>query len=258
MRRDGGAAWHAAVLLLAGATLWPATARGQAPDEDDQPIQELFVGETVFVQDRGEVQLTTVFDYRKNDGEKTWAASQEVQYGLTDWLEIDSDLPFVSGTGSTSLGAAGIGDIELGVLFGLARHIHAGAFSVGARLRLPTGSEAKGHGEGETVPEAVAIFGKAFGRLQLHASAEVGLANKGTPKEWTYGAGLVVPAGITRETLELDARHEGDEDRLLLTPGIYVKPSRIFEIGVGVPVGLTHRSSDVGVIVVATIEFGGH
>jgi hypothetical protein len=54
-----------------------------------------------------------------------------------------------------------------------------------------------------------------------------------------------VPTGRWRETLELDARHEGDEDRLLLTPGLYFKPRKAFEIGVGIPIGLTQRSSDV-------------
>ena len=240
-----------AVLLL-----WASGAGAQVA-EPEEPIQELFTGETVFVQDRGEVQFTTVLDGRKNGDEKSWTAAQEVQYGVTDWFELDAALPFVSGLESTALSHAGLGDIELGFLAGLARHIRTGSFSVGARVRLPTGDADKGHGEGETVPETVVIFGKAFGKAQLHASAEVGFANKGTPKEWTYGAGVVVPTRRWRETLELDARHEGDEDRLLLTPGLYFKPRKAFEIGVGVPIGLTQRSSDVGAVIVATLERGG-
>jgi hypothetical protein len=242
----------AAALIL----LCPAVAGAQVA-EREEPIQELFVGETVFVQERGEVQLTTTFDGRKNADEKAWRTAQLVQYGVTDRLELDTELPFVSGRESTALRQAGLGDIEVGILMGLARRIHAGALSVGLRLRLPTGDEARGHGEGETVPEPIVIFAKAFGSAQLHASAEVGFANKGTPKEWTYGAGVVVPTGHWRETLEVDARHEGDENRLLLTPGLYFKPRRAFEIGIGIPVGLTQRSSDVGAVVLATVEMGG-
>ena len=249
---------RAAAAILAGLCVLPAVASAQGSGRDEQPIQELFVGETVFVQDRGETQLTWSFDGRKNAGEKSWAATQVVQYGLTDWLELDAELPFVNGSESTALRHAGLGDGEVGILVGLARDVRAGALSIGARVRLPTGDESTGHGEGETVPEAIIIFGKAFGRAQVHASGEVGFANKGTPKEWTYGAGLVVPTGPWRETLELDARHEGDEDRLLLTPGLYFKPKDAFEIGIGVPIGLTQRSSDVGIVVLATLEFGGH
>ena len=239
------------------ALLLCASGAGAQVVEPDQPIQELFVGETVFVQGRGEVQFTTVWDGRKDGDEKSWTATQEVQYGVTDWLELDVALPFVNGLESTALSHAGLGDLEVGCLLGLARHIRTGALSVGARVRLPTGDEAKGHGEGETVPETVVIFGKALGNAQVHASAEVGFVNKGAPKEWTYGAGVVVPTGRWRETLELDARHQGDEDRLLLTPGLYFKPRKAFEIGVGVPIGLTQRSSDVGAVVVATLDLGG-
>jgi hypothetical protein len=241
----------AAVLLLC------ASGVGAQVVEPEQPIQELFTGETVFVQGRGEVQFTTVLDGRKDGDAKSWTAAQEIQYGVTDWLELDAALPFVNGLESTALSHAGLGDIELGFLLGLARHIRTGAFSVGARVRLPTGDEAKGHGDGETAPETVVIFGKALGKAQLHASAEVGFPNKAAPREWTYGAGVVVPTGRWRETLELDARHEGDEDRLLLTPGLYFKPRKAFEIGVGVPIGLTQRSSDVGAVVVATLGLGG-
>ncbi|HYU42392.1 MAG TPA: hypothetical protein VEQ84_09580 [Vicinamibacteria bacterium] len=243
----------AAVAVL----LWAAAGAGAQGTEPEEPIQELFVGETAFVQARREVQLTTGFDGRKNAGEKTWTAAQIVQYGVTDWLELDAKLPFVSGPESTALRHAGFGDVEVGLLVGLARHIRAGALSVGARVRLPTGNEAKGHGEGETVPEPVLIYGKAFGKVQLHASAEVGFANKRTPKEWTYGAGLVLPSGRWRETLELDARHEGDESRLLLTPGLYLKPRHAFEIGIGIPIGLTQRSPDVGAVILATLELDG-
>jgi hypothetical protein len=249
----------ARVIAIALAALVSVTAAATAreADADDQPVQELFVGETVFVQDHGEVQLTSGFDVRKTADSKSWTASQVMQYGLTDRLELDAEVPFVSGLGTTAVRAAGIGDIEVGALLGVARNIRAGALSLGARVRLPTGNENKGHGDGQTVPEAVAIFGRSLGRVQIHASGEVGFANKGTPKEWTYGAGVMMTTGRLRETLELDALHEGEEDRVLMTPGLYLKPRAAFEVGVGVPVGLTARSADVGVVVLATVEFGG-
>ncbi len=246
-----------AALLASLLSLSAAGAGAQARDEDDQPIQELFVGETVFVQDRNEVQLTSRLDFRKNADEKVWVAAQLVQYGLTDRLELDAQVPFVSGLESLAIRSAGVGDAELGLLLGLARHIHAGSLSVGVRVRLPTGVEAKGHGEGETVVEPIVIVARAFRKLEVHGSGEVGFANKNMPKEWTYGGGAILPTGRFRETIELDARFEGGEHRVLLTPGVYLKPTRAFEVGVGVPVGLTQRSPDVGAIVVATLEFGG-
>ena len=60
---------------------------------------------------------------------------------------------------------------------------------------------------------------RAFGPAELHVSGEIGYANHGSPREWTYGAGAVVPAGHWRMTLELDGRNDEGEKRLLLTPG---------------------------------------
>jgi hypothetical protein len=116
--------------------------------EREQPIQELFIGETVYVQDRGEVQLTSSFDYRKNGGERSWRASQLAQYGISDRLEVDAELPVVPPAGSTSLRQAGLGDVEVGVLFGLRKDIESLAVSAGLRFRMPSGSEALGRGEG--------------------------------------------------------------------------------------------------------------
>lgn len=225
--------------------------------EREQPIQELFIGETVYVQDAHEVQLTSSFDYRKNGPERTWRASQLAQYGLTDRLELDAELPIVPPAGSTSLRQAGIGDAELGVLYGLRRNIESLAVSAGLRFRTPSGSEQLGRGEGEKVLEPVLILARAFGPAELHVSGEIGYANHGSPREWTYGAGAVVPAGHWRLTLELDGRHDEGEKRLLLTPGLYRKNSRHLEIGVAVPIGLTPETADLGALARLTLEFGG-
>jgi hypothetical protein len=84
-------------VAAATALLLCASGAGAQVVEPDEPIQELFVGETVFVQGRGEVQFTTVLDGRKSGDEKSWTATQEFQYGVTDWLELDAALPFVNG-----------------------------------------------------------------------------------------------------------------------------------------------------------------
>jgi hypothetical protein len=225
--------------------------------EREQPIQELFIGETVYVQDKKEIQLTSSFDYGKNGEKRTWRASQAMQYGITDRLEVDAALPMVPPAGSTSLCQAGVGDAEIGVLYGLRRRIESLAVSAGLRFRTPSGSEQLGRGEGEKVVEPVLIVARAWGSAELHVSGEIGYANHGSPREWTYGAGAVVPAGHWRLTLELDGRNDEGEKRLLLTPGLYHKRSRHLEVGVAVPIGLTPEATDLGALARLTLEFGG-
>ena len=68
-----------------------------------------------------------------------------------------------------------------------------------------------------------------------------------------------MPKGSWRATLEINGRNnqwdDGNENQIFLTPGMIYKLSGAWEVGLGVPVGLTNTSDHYRVIGYLMLEF---
>jgi hypothetical protein len=236
----------AAAFLFAVLCLAPAV----TAQDREQPVQELFLGDSVYVQDRGEVQVTVGVSAFRSDGHWDWDVTPTFQYGLTPRLEIDASAPVVSGAAGES---SGFGDASLALNYGLSTDLLKGAWTVGLEVSAPTGDEDRGRGAGNVGLSPHVSYGKAVGAADVHvfAGAE---RHAGAPVSWTTGAAWVRAFGRWRPVLEADAVRDGGEWGLVGTPGLYLKLSRYWEVGAAVPFRIAGEAPGHGVVVLLTYD----
>ena len=254
--------WRGVVLCVVGvASLCPIAATG-AERERRALIEEFLTAEPSYVQLKGETEFSSAFDYRKPAGD--WSVPILVEYGITDRIEAEIETSYlsISGDGSRNRGP---GDVELGVHYALRPDVDKVAVTLGADVGLPTGDEVRGLGSGKAGVEFFAIAGLKRGRAELHVT---GMLEVGEEVEPGLNAAAVYPHGDLRFTLEanvlpgaLKTGEEPDEEKgnedlwVVVTPGLFHRPSPEVEYGIGVPIGLTRAAPEWGIIGRMTIEF---
>ncbi|SOD03310.1 hypothetical protein SAMN05216486_1105 [bacterium JGI 053] len=219
--------WLAAPLLAAGAAAQQAPRAGLP-----QLAQELFLAETVYPQEQGEVQLTLYS--RVNAGSHTRVLAE---YGVTDRLQLQLVTP------ALERGAAGDeeGAYDAGVLYALLPFARPLALSMSLEASFAHGAAPQW--------EPAVIAARAWGRVQLHGTAAAELAG-GEAEPWGALAGLV-DAGRATPTLEL-VRSADHQDYVV--PGLFVHRDGA-ELGVAVPVCLSCDQRIEGFRAMLTIEF---
>jgi len=250
-------------LFLVGVS--PGIARAE-DDEDDkirERIQEFFVGEIVYPQDAGEVQLTTGFSHW-NEGSERFTAPLGFEYGITDRFQVGAELPVTSRRTEDGV-LEGIGRVELETLYNLVNRPDWGtAVSVGFGLGFPT---ARNRFEEEAYRyEPFFAFYQELGPSFLNVSAALELddtISNGQKDE----AGGEIALGIGLElghfvptlesVLELE---EGGTTSVQLLPGfhwILGGPLEGLEIALGYSMGIDKDAPERGVLSLLTFKFGG-
>jgi len=254
--------WRGVVLCLVGvASLCPIAAAG-VEKEQRALIEEFLTAEPCYVQLKGETEFSSAFDYRKPVGD--WSVPMLVEYGITDRIEAEVEVSYLSVSGDGARNR-GLGDVELGLHYALRPDLDKVAVTLGADVGLPTGDEARGLGSGKAGVEFFAIAGLKRGRAELHVT---GMLEVGEEVEPGLNAAAVYPHGDLRFTLEanvlpgaLKTGEEPDEEKgnedlwVVVTPGLFHRPSPEIEYGIGVPLGLTRAAPEWGIIGRMTIEF---
>ena len=262
----------AAALALPGAAL-----AGEDDDdeggEDDGLIEELFVAETVYPQEKGEFQLT-VMPARRGPGAGLRLNELTVftEYGLTDWLQVevgwgalqrlrDPARPEVDPQVS-------LGTLEWGLRAATRTVGWEGLWlSGGGEMGIPLGSGPQDGGEdGGLALEPVIILGQDLGPrnhlvLNLGLETPLGAKDPGEARDVGLAGALgwiFAPTERWRGTLELSADAEAvDGERELgayLTPGILYEGIWELEVGLGAPLGLTDESAPWAVVGMVTFE----
>jgi hypothetical protein len=147
---------------------------------------------------------------------------------------------------------------------------------VGFEVAMPTGSLRKGISEGVAEYEPFLILARDVPALRnLHLSLQLALGfadrwrseagdeeGEAEPAAHELNAGLAMflPAGPARYTLELTWssnawNHGGDETEAYLTPGLVLDLPGTWEVGMGVPIGLTRDADDFRVMGHLIYEF---
>jgi hypothetical protein len=254
--------WRVVALCVVGvSSLCPIAAAG-AEKEQRALIEEFLTAEPCYVQLKGETEFSSAFDYRKPAGD--WSVPILVEYGITDHIEAEVEARYLSvpGDGARSRGP---GDVELGLHYALRPDLDKVAVTLGADVGLPTGDEARGLGSDQVGVEFFAIAGLKRGRAELHVT---GMLEVGEEVEPGLNTAVVYPHGDLRFTLEanvlsgaLKTGEEPDEEKgnedlwVVVTPGLFHRPSPEIEYGIGVPLGLTKAAPEWGIIGRMTIEF---
>lgn len=244
-------------LILIGLMLLPRVAAAQEPR---QPLQELFLTEVVYPQEKGETQLTLRVLVDRARPERSALIPLSIEYGLTDRWQVGAgwdgytqfhDSPF----GNLRSARASIGT-KYSVMNIKGSPVHA---AVGVDVEFPDAG-AFPDDEGETGVEAdtfialaadlgrgVTLFGS--GGLSLESRAATALFKNGerpdSPGTASFGALLAL--GRATVAIEYTNRSDGLPWRLegspLVTPSLVFHPGHKWELAAGIafPIRGEHR-----------------
>ena len=245
-------------ILLASATFCFAQTREAEPggheEKPEQLINELFVGENVYVQDKGEWVFVGAGSFSKNSDEKEWELEGELKYGLTDRLQLSGEVPLVYVDPDGGDSHFGVGDLTLAANYNFIQE-DRWAVAVRSAFVLPTGASSRDLGGGEFVWEPSLLGYAKVGAGEIYAGIGEQLGDDND--HFIYTVAGVYPFRPLVGVLELDGSTGGGEDTLYLVPGAYMHPGgeEKMQLGVGVPIGLTNDSDDWGVIAKFIFEF---
>jgi hypothetical protein len=220
-----------------------------------QQVHELFLTESVFPNERGEYQPFVAAEYQRHLDD-SWHTLFDLglEYGITDRLQVSASVPWVAihDDGDSRSGA---GDFSAELLYNVVPATAPVALSLAAGVTLPTGNEDRGFGEGEKVLELTMIMAGRAADVQW----QLNLGGEWTQDEAELVYSLAVlpmqrPSTIV-PTLELSGAESEDGRKLYGTPGLHWRPAEDHGLGLGVPVGLTHGTQHIGVMMYYTVEF---
>lgn len=228
---------------------WPGTAAGQVRD-DAELIQEFFIAETVFPQNRYELQVTVGADHRSWRGSRVWRLPVLVEFGLSDRLQVAAEVPFVTLSSVGREAVRGWGNAVFGLAYGLRPRIQSTAVTIGLEVGFPGRRADSLVAEREIAWEPGIVLARQFGPTQVHVGLGVEL---GEESSFSADLALVVPIGAFRVTTELNWLG-GDEPILFFTPGVVWPWADGWEVGAGIPIGLTADGPRTNLIVKLTYE----
>ncbi len=248
-----------ATIILLLTTASPLKA---AEDKVDELVQEVFLGQTVYPQDAGEVQITAA-SFWAYKGRHDHQIPLEFEYGITDYLQVQLELPFNFHHTSDDR-AQGLGNVAVGVGWNVLNCPESGwAASIGYEIGLPEATT--GAGENAFIHEPFFVAYREFDCLAINFSATLEVEDPRERGEETTVASELAVAMIKPSSrydftylLEFGVEVEEDATEAKLAPGMYWQPHwAIWEFGVSLPIGLTEDTPDIGVFALFTLEFGG-
>jgi hypothetical protein len=210
-------------------------------------IQEFFLSDAVRNEDKGELQFTFGVDARRSLGTN---AALQTEYGLTNRLQLNFELPYGFRAGEGSEIPASWSTTTLGLQYQILRSDTRFALSAGMALGVPV----KANSQLEYEPTILAA--KTFRKLQVHASF-VANVEQWKPS-FQYNVASVYPVRDRWfPTLEFNGRRLDGKNAFYLTPGLYRHFAHRLEAGIGVPGGLDGVAARVGIVAKVNWEFGG-
>lgn len=198
----------------------------------EQPIEELFLTDTLHPQDVGEFALHLISSTWKQFKHNRALVSAE--YGVTERLQVTIDSPGIIVDSRWSFA-----DLSGAALYTLMPNNRPFAMSV----QIGFGSTDRSIGEARSVQTTPSLLAaRAFGRFELHGQIAAGLSNGAN--EYAVNLGSTYAVGKWTPTLELNDFRSKNSPGLLLTPGLYYHFTKRMEFGIGVPIHL-YRAENI-------------
>lgn len=250
------------ICLLVGTTIVAAAQKPAAQPDNGLPpavtrdgplpeyIEEFFLSEAVRSEERTELQLTVDSAAFRGRGDSMdgQSADLDIEYGLTDRLQLGIEAPYGIQSTPTSETPVSWSAADVSILYQFIRGNHPFALSGAMGVEAPLTRR------GDLSYEPELLIAKAFGRLQIHTSFIPELGDD-TSLEYNVAADRPIPHHWI-PTLEFNGRRDAGVNSFYVTPGIYKHLPHRFEAGIGMPVGAGPQSNPVGVIFKVTWEMG--
>jgi hypothetical protein len=110
-------------------------------------LQEFFIGETVYAQQKEEIQITFCPAFWKSNSLQTINIPLQFEYGLTDRLQFETRIPYNFYSPTSSLRNNGIGGAEIGFLYNVINNSKPFGLSLSLGCVLPIQQNTKGFEE---------------------------------------------------------------------------------------------------------------
>ncbi len=237
--------------MLAVMLLIPGSAIAQ---EREQPVQELFFTETVYPQERGEIQLTLGTRLDRSRSDRAALTPVSIEYGLTDRWQIEAAWDGYTQFHQNPLRHLRSARASLGTKYSFMNLAHSRAHaSVGVDVEFPDAGAFDDQGETEVeyepviaaavdVSRHVTLFGSAGASYSVNDAADLGDAQD----TGTLSAGALVAFHVVTIAMEYTNRSDDLPWRLngspLVTPSVIFHPGGKWELGFGIPIGLREGS----------------
>lgn len=228
-------------------------AHGHGEEAAGGLIFEQFIGEKIYIQDKGEVYVVVETVYEKSSHEYELEFAAELSVGLTDRLQFVAELPYVVVDPDGGPQEDGLGDVTLGLHYNF---VQESGFSWGVRsgFVLPSGNENRGLGGGHFVWEPNLLGAVRVGSGEIYGSVG-GEISGGDPDAFTYTVSGAYPWASLVGVLELGGSVSEDEQVMYLAPGSFWNATDFLQVGLGVPVGLSGDADDFQIVGALVFEF---
>lgn len=216
-----------------------------------RPVDELFTGKTVYSEDKGSLQLSVSGAHEREGVERFNEVRARAEYGVTDRLQLQAELPYQVADQSGSFTAdKNVGNVEVGALYSIMRGSAPISLSAAMDVQIPVGHQsavADNRGSSETIMKPALIAAKDFSGTQVHTSVQAELG--GVNRALNYNVGAVRQFGSWSPTVEVSARTMDQTlPEFYATPGVYYNFSNRAELGVGAPIGLNAPAEDAQIM----------
>lgn len=252
-------------LLLA--LLFPAAAHAQEPR---QPIQELFLTDVVYPQEKGEIQFTVGALVDRTRDDRAALMPLSIEYGITNRWQVEA-----SWDGYTQFHSAPFAHLRsarksIGAKYAFMNIAHAPVHAaIGFDVEFPDKGAIED--DEETDVEFEPSLSMAAGlthHVTVFAAANLSLSRRdasalfeGEPPDdpGTLGGGVMFTMARVTAALEYTNRSDNLPWRIngspIVTPSLTVHPGAQWELGFGVPVGVRAGSHRPGLALHVIKEF---
>lgn len=208
-------------------------------------VEEFFLSDAVRNQNRGELQVTLGVDSQRNIGT---SGNLKLEYGLTRRLQFNFEQSYGNADEQVQRASSQWGPASAGMQYQICSS-STSALSVGFAVGMPS------NGESEIEFQPTILAARAFRRVQIHASFGTGLGRERPSFQYNLASVFPVHPGWY-PTLEFNGRSLAGRNAFYLTPGIYRRLGRQFELGIGTPFGLSETAGTAGIVAKMTFEVG--
>lgn len=253
---------------LALVFLLPVAAQAQEPAP--QPVQELFLTDMVYPQEKGEVQLTIGALVDRTRDDRAALVPLSVEYGLTNHWQVEVSWDGYTQFHSSPLSHLRSARLGIGTKYSFMNIAHSPVHAaVGLDVEFPDAGAFEDDSESEVEYEPslsvaadltrhVTVF--AAGNLSLARSdASALLEGERLDDTGTLGAGVMVALGRVTVAAEYTSRTDNLPWRIdgspLVTPSLTLHPGGHWELGFGVPIGVHEGSHRPGLAMHVIKEF---
>jgi len=223
-------------------------------NEVAEPIQEAFKSDLVFAQEAGEFQFSFTPHYAEAGEETSWALPVSLEYGISDKLQIELEwVSYGQNNPSDESANSGVGDVKIGLQYSwmeiLGSNVH---LALGVELGIPLGDEEKELGEAEKSLETYLVLGANISQ-ELHAFLQLGVEYpEHEGKERFVNLGLI---GKLANDVAFTVEYNWEEEQRYITPGLVWQPADDWELGIGLPLGVSDEADDYQLILHLIVEF---